>query len=173
MLKNRRQVPTHIAQGEFAIGSKPEDIIAATLGSCVAVCLYDNVANVGGMNHILLPDQNNIQVQRRFGSADMERLINAMQRHGADRSRLLAKVVGGASMLAGATEIGARNVEFCLSYLKAEGIRCMGQSVGGIRARQVKFYPFSGIAKQRFVSGSPEVPYQPSLTENSVEFFKR
>jgi chemotaxis protein CheD len=44
----------HITQGERDVGCHPDRIISTLLGSCVSCCLWDPVANVGGMNHMLL-----------------------------------------------------------------------------------------------------------------------
>lgn len=142
----------YIAQGEQAIGSDPDLVISTILGSCVSVCLWDPVARRGGMNHILLPDlpSNAIQL-RAVGAGAMERLINALVKTGADKARLEAKVFGGAAVVAGLSDIGARNVAFARGYLEAEAIPCIGSSTGGQQARQVRFWPESGRARMRLV----------------------
>ncbi len=146
----------HVIQGEFAIGSTPDTVISSTLGSCVSICLWDPKARVGGMNHMLLPDSSNIQVAHQFGSVDMERLVNALMRDGAKKENLSAKAFGGASMLAGATDIGRRNSDFCLSFLAAEGIACVAESLGGTHARQVRFWPWTGRAKVKRINQIPQ-----------------
>ncbi|MEO1780289.1 MAG: chemotaxis protein CheD, partial [Pseudomonadota bacterium] len=44
----------HIVQGEHAVGAHADTVISTLLGSCVACCLWDETAGVGGMNHMLL-----------------------------------------------------------------------------------------------------------------------
>ncbi len=143
---------TYIAQGEFAISASEEAVISTILGSCVATCLWDPRANLGGMNHFLLPEGPSSRSDvSSFGVNAMELLINALIREGADRSRLRAKVFGGAEMYRGLTRAGSENGSFVMSYLKREGIACDAQSLGGTRARRVEFCPATGFARQKLV----------------------
>ena len=162
---------TYIAQGEQAIGSKSSEVISTVLGSCVSVCLWDPDARIGGMNHMLLPDAATDTLNQSAGAVDMERLINAMVRIGANRSSLRAKVFGGASMLSGITDIGERNARFAIDYLEREGIVCDAISTGGDSARQVKYWPESGAAKQRMVRDAPVVQKRVEVEVNDVELF--
>jgi chemotaxis protein CheD len=123
------------------------------------------------MNHMLLPDAATDTLNQSAGAVDMELLINAMVRIGASRSSLRAKVFGGASMLSGITDIGARNARFATDYLKREGIACDGISTGGDSARQVKFWPESGAAKQRLVRDAPVIQRRIEVEVNDVELF--
>ena len=142
----------HIAQGEHAIGDDKGTVITTILGSCVAVCLWDPDRRIGGMNHILIPGGGVSDLGARgAGATAMERLINALMKAGARRDRLTAKVFGGASIVAGLSDIGARNAAFALDYLRAEGIGCQSRSVGGRMARQIRYWPESGRAQQRLV----------------------
>jgi chemotaxis protein CheD len=149
-------------------------MISTILGSCVAVCLRDPVLRVGGMNHILLPDMGAGRIgAANFGASDMERLVNALIKHGALRDRLEAKVFGGAAVVAGLSDIGRRNTAFVRAFLAAEGIATLSESVGGDRPRQVRFWPESGRAQHRFV-GVTEVnePRPPQAARgNEVELF--
>ena len=162
---------TYISQGEQAIGSRASDVISTVLGSCVSVCLWDPEARVGGMNHMLLPDAATDTLNQSAGAVDMERLINAMVHIGAMRCGLRAKVFGGASMLSGITDIGARNARFAIGYLEREGIVCDAVSTGGDSARQVKFWPESGAAKQRLVRDAPVILRPVVVEANDVELF--
>jgi chemotaxis protein CheD len=169
-----RASPQFIAQGEFAVGDRPETVIQTILGSCVAVCLRDPVMGLGGMNHILLPDGGSGRIgAASFGASDMERLMNALIKRGALRERLEAKVFGGAAVVAGLSDIGARNTAFVRAFLAAEGIAILSENVGGDRPRQVRFWPESGRAQHRFV-GLTEVnePLPPKAARgNEVELF--
>jgi len=150
----------YIAQGEHAVGRATDEVISTILGSCVAVCLWDEAAKIGGMNHILLPahsdaaGRSGLDESAQFGAFAMETLINALIREGAAKSFLRAKVFGGAAVVPGLSDIGARNSEFALAFLHAEGIPCDGKSLGGTQARHIKFWPQTGQARMRFV---PEV----------------
>ncbi len=102
----------------------------------------------------------------------MELLINEMIKQGGQRRRIEAKVFGGARMIAGLSDIGARNAEFVLEFLHKDGIVCTGQSLGGMQARRVEFWPESGRARQKFLGEGvvrETVPLAPKL--NEVELF--
>lgn len=165
-----RKSSTYIAQGEQAIGSEPDDLITTTLGSCVAVCLWDSRRQLGGMNHILLPDSGDWSRLNNFGGSAMDRLVNALLKEGASKSDMRAKIFGGAAMIAGLSDVGERNAAFVRDYLGREGIPCDAESTGGKAARQVKFWPRDGRAQQRFVTGFEE-PKPALSSESEVELF--
>jgi chemotaxis protein CheD len=124
-----------------------EDIlIMTTLGSCIAACLWDREAKVGGMNHFMLPEGD--AGSGRYGSYAMELLINEMMKQGATRATMEAKVFGGGQVVDGMTSmnIGERNTAFITDYLKTERIPIVSKDVLGIHARKVCFLPASGKA---------------------------
>ncbi|HSN31598.1 MAG TPA: chemoreceptor glutamine deamidase CheD [Ideonella sp.] len=136
-----------------------EDIaVLTTLGSCIAACLRDRHARVGGMNHFMLPDAESPRDGGRLGDAGgrygawaMELLINELLRRGAGRATLEAKVFGGGRVVAGMrqTNVGARNTAFVLEYLRTERIPVVARDVGGVHPRRVCFLPASGRALVR------------------------
>jgi chemotaxis protein CheD len=139
----------HVIQGEFAVTDDPNIVLTSILGSCVACCLHDPIARVGGMNHFLLPgDESSGDDSLRYGVNSMELLINGLLRRGARRDRLEAKLFGGARVLAGLSDVGAQNAAFARRFLKEEGIPCIGESLGGNQARRVRFSPTTGAARQ-------------------------
>lgn len=146
----------NIVVGGCVVSDDPHVIITTTLGSCVAACIYDPVAAIGGMNHFLLPDQGNdrLSIASRYGSAAMEQLINRMLSVTGRRNRLRAKIFGGASVNAGfprGANIGQRNIEFVMEYLATEGIPTMSWDVGGASPRAVRFFPTSGRTQRRLI----------------------
>jgi len=143
----------NIVVGGCVVTDDPDTIITTTLGSCVAACVFDPVAAIGGMNHFLLPDSGSdkLSISSRYGSAAMEQLINRLLTATGRRDRLRAKVFGGASMNAVKSSIGQRNVEFVMDYLATEGIPTMSWDVGGGAARVVRFYPASGRTQRRLI----------------------
>lgn len=157
-----------IVQGEHAVVAKPDVVISTVLGSCVAVCLQDNVAKVGGMNHFLLgepaPDQSvRCQNLPSYGIHAMELLINEMMRQGAARNRLRAHLYGGANMIAGLGSIGSTNAEFARRFVETEGIAIAHMDLGGTRARRVEFQPFEGRSRCNHVAQAPEAIAPPPL----------
>lgn len=124
-----------------------EDIlIMTTLGSCIAACLWDRDAKVGGMNHFMLPDGD--AGSGRYGSFAMELLINQMMKQGARRASMEAKIFGGGQVIDGmlSMNIGERNTAFVTDYLKTERIPIVSKDVLGIHPRKVCFLPASGKA---------------------------
>ncbi len=133
-----------------------EDIVLSTvLGSCVAACIRDPEAGVGGMNHFMLPgddDSNRLEsASMRYGAFAMEVLINELFKRGARRERLEAKVFGGGAVLEQMQllNIGERNADFVLTYLRTEQIPVVAQDLRGNDPRRVHYYPRSGKVMMR------------------------
>lgn len=142
----------HVIQGGNAVSAEADVCLTTILGSCVAACLWDPVAGVGGMNHFLLPSApDGASTDKRYGVQAMELLINALLARGASRDRLRAKVFGGGRMNTGMADIGGRNAAFVRKFLKDEDIAIEGESLGGDGARRVQFWPVSGRARQHIV----------------------
>lgn len=136
----------NITQGGFAASASEDVVISTLLGSCVSVCLWDETAKVGGMNHMLLAvSETKSGTCNLAGLNAMEILINDIIKLGGRRNHLNAKVFGGARMLASQTEIGESNATFALEFLQSEGIPCLGKSIGGASARNLKFWPATGV----------------------------
>ena len=145
-----------VLPGEYFVSSD-EIAIMTTLGSCIAACLWDRQAGVGGMNHFLLPDGGD--GSGRYGSYAMELLINELLKQGATRAGLEAKVFGGGQVISGMNtlNIGERNASFVLDYLKAERIPIVVKDVLGPHPRKVCFLPASGKAMvKRLASARPD-----------------
>ncbi len=147
-----------VLPGGFAVGSEDE-VFVTVLGSCVAACVRDPMAGVGGMNHFLLPDggEGTDGASARYGDYAMEMLLNELYKKGAQRGRLEAKVVGGGSVVRGITtvDVGVRNASFVEQFLETEKIRIVGRDLRGQHARKVYYFPRSGrMAVKRIDSGA-------------------
>ncbi len=141
--------------GVYASGTPLK--ITTLLGSCVAACLYDPEAKIGGMNHILLPgamQAGDYGLATRYGVHAMELLINRIMKLGGAKKNMRAKAFGGAKMLAfapGVVDIAAMNAEFVLEFLKRERIPIEAYRLGGTSAVTVSFEPVSGRVQTRSV----------------------
>jgi chemotaxis protein CheD len=146
-----------IARAYLAPGrlfASAEDVQVTTiLGSCVAVCIWDPQAEVGGMNHFLLPSGR--PASPRFGDSAVALLIGRLLELGAHRSRMSAKVFGGACVLeafrADEWSLGARNVEMAREQLGAASIPVVGEDVGGDLGRKLVFHVRTGGAWVRTI----------------------
>jgi chemotaxis protein CheD len=146
--------------GEYYV-TRSDEAITTVLGSCVSACIRDPQAQVGGMNHFMLPEDNSFddddsttagaftRQSTRYGSYAMEILINDLLKLGALRERLEIKLFGGARILASMTDIGAHNIDFIRQYLKIEGLGVAAQDLGGDRPRKVVYFPTSGRARMK------------------------
>ena len=170
----------HVVQGEQYVTDDPDVVLTTLLGSCVAACMRDPVAGVGGMNHFLLPGGRSDSGAQRHGVHAMELLVNALLQRGARRERLEAKLFGGARLIDGLTDVGRQNAEFGQRFLADEGIRHIGGSLLGEHGRKIQFWPVSGRARQSLMEReSVKVfdterkirPVPPVESDGSVELF--
>jgi len=138
-----------ILPGEF-YATTEDEVIVTVLGSCVAACLMDPIAMVGGMNHFMLPvkagDRDpDVFYAARYGAAAMEYLINNLLHLGAQRDRLVAKAFGGGRVLPGmSSDVGGQNVDFVRQFLRNEDIPLWSEDMGGPFPRKVYFFPHTG-----------------------------
>jgi len=148
-----------VLPGEFYV-TRNDEAIATVLGSCIAACIGDRGAGVGGMNHFMLPgaaEQSandhwldpSAGLATRYGSHAMESLINELTKLGARRNRLEIKLFGAGRILASDTEIGARNIAFVHEYLKTEGLPVAAADLGDIYPRRVIYLPATGKVRVR------------------------
>ena len=171
--------PTTVVQGEFRISSEPELLLSTILGSCVSVCLHDPVSQLGGMNHFLLPfgQEEGTNKPVRYGLFAMEMLINALMKEGAKKSRLQAKLFGGARISTELRDIGQSNAAFARDFLTNEGIQCLAESLGGTNARRVVYRPATGQARMLLVPTAnieqalPRSPVTKPAADLGVELF--
>ena len=140
----------HVIQGECRTSADPDVVLTTTLGSCIAACMRDPIARIGGMNHFLLPEEQGAErtVSLRYGGYAMELLVNGLMRAGAHRDRLETKLFGGGRMAEGLTDIGEKNATFAEEFLARENLRLTGGSLRGRQARRIQFWPASGRVRQ-------------------------
>lgn len=160
-----------VIQGHHRIARREEMVLSTLLGSCVAACLWDEAAEVGGMNHFLLPaarTRGEAAQNLSRGVHAMELLINDLFKAGASRMGLQAKLFGGAWIREGLTNIGEENAAFAEQFLRDEGIALVGGSLRGDRGRRLQFWPMSGRARQIFLQ-KEEAPVPVAAAPRHVE----
>ena len=97
--EGRDLIRVYLQPGQLYASAQPS-AVTTVLGSCVAVCLWDPIEAVGGMNHYLLPFFAGAgQGSPRFGNFAMTELVDRLVALGASKGRLQAKVFGGACVL--------------------------------------------------------------------------
>lgn len=132
----------------------PDGVTTLGLGSCVGIALRDPVAKVGGLAHIMLPDstaiRNGHQNIAKFADTGIEELVRQMEALGAKRSRIVAKIAGGATMFtfqnnsSSTMVVGERNVEATKKKLGELKIPILSEDTGKNYGRTVTFFPESG-----------------------------
>ncbi len=137
-------------------------LITYALGSCIGICLHDPALKLGALIHIMLPI--NMEAGRKnpmkYADTGIRETLKQMEAKGASRSRITAKIAGGAMMFKDASgsmgNIGQRNIESVHMNLKKEGIRLLKEDVGGSVARTLLFDVDSGLGCVRSY-GRPEL----------------
>jgi chemotaxis protein CheD len=150
--------------GEIVVSADIEKVLVAYgLGSCVAICLYDPLVQVGGMLHALLPtpvgSRHNSGAPAKFVELGVPALIRELVASGAVSFRLKTYLCGGASVLATSVDdppdVGQRNIQAATKALHDAGLKIQGQAVGGQAGRTVKLYVATGHVMVRSL-GQPE-----------------
>lgn len=150
-----REVGEHYLYPSNIFVSKAQCRIQTILGSCVAVCLYDQRNRFGGMNHFMVPLWNGEGLASpKYGNIAVEMLLQHMLALGCKKSDLVAKVFGGASQYVYQNDIiavGDRNIQVMQSMLEEQRIRIVSESLGGARGRKIYFDTHTGQVSMKFL----------------------
>ena len=155
-----------VGMADYKVGSAPSTIISYGLGSCIGISLYDPQTKVGGLLHIMLPDSTQARPTdnpAKFADTGLPLMLKDVLALGASRSRLVAKIAGGAQMFAfaNATDImrvGARNAEAAKKILKDLNIRLIAEDTGGTYGRTVSINMEDGVYKVKTIDkGEKEI----------------
>jgi chemotaxis protein CheD len=152
-----------VGLGELCVSHDPEDVlIAFGLGSCLGIGMFDPVAKVGGLIHVVLPEHKagTDPSQAKFVDSGIPLLLDKVLAEGAVQSRLIIKMAGGANMLvspglSGTFDIGTRNINMAHQVLKKLNLKLQKEEVGGQVGRTVRMYITDGRMTIRMM-GSQE-----------------
>ena len=140
-----------VGVGEYRTIGGPGQLACIGLGSCVGIAIYDLQAQVGGLAHAMLPryEEGRDKVNAaKYADSSIMLMVDELAEMGAVRSRLRAKIAGGAHMFSflssDTLNIGQRNSEAARDTLKAEHIRLLGEDLGGTRGRTIAFSTADG-----------------------------
>jgi len=132
------------------------------LGSCIGLCVFDPVARLGAVAHVVLPEAGSSESQDpgRYADTAVPYLLDELERRGAMKHRLRAAIAGGAQLFtfAGASEslnVGERNVAAVKRHLAASGVRLMAEDTGGKTGRTVVMDARTGAVRVK-QPGQPE-----------------
>ena len=146
-----------VEQGQIQYGTDPRTLVTI-LGSCVAVCLWDHVRHLGGMNHFVLPSDPRGGNNARYGYPAIDELVAGLLRLGCRIGDLQAKVFGGAAVLpsSGGESVGSTNVRIALERLRHYGIPVTAQRTGGTLGQQIRFDTATGAVCFRLLRRSTQ-----------------
>ncbi len=143
--------------GEFRV-AKGAVLKTVGLGSCIGIALYDPKLRLGSLAHVMLPQSNNgTKRSAKYADHAVEMMMEAMERLGSDRKRVVAKMAGGAQIFKHMTmdmlRIGDRNVDAIKTILKDYGIRVVSEDIGGNEGRTVYFFTGDGRMLVKYSKG--------------------
>ena len=151
---------------DYKVGQTPFTLISYGLGSCIGLSLYDPQAKVGGLLHYMLPDSTQARASdtpAKFIDTGFPLMLNDVLKLGAVKSRLVAKIAGGAQMFAfsnatNVMRVGERNAEAAIELLKKQGIKLIAQDTGANYGRTVSIDLVTGGYTVKTVSkGEKEI----------------
>ncbi len=153
-----------VGMADFKICSGSDGLTTLGLGSCVGIAIRDTLTHIGGLAHVMLPDSTAIRGGSdnipKFADTAIKEMVRQMEEMGARRSRMTAKLAGGAMMFAfqnksDLVRVGERNVEASKQVLQSLQIPVIAEDTGETYGRTVIFYPETGDYVIRAV-GKPE-----------------
>lgn len=148
-------IGTHYLYPSTIFAEKGRYRVTTVLGSCIAVCLYDRVQNIGGINHFMLPLWNGDGLATpKYGNVAIEKLIKRIELLGGNRKHMVAKIFGGANLSQGILNVGGRNTQVAFDELEEAGIKIVAQSVGGDRGRKIIFDTHTAEVMMKIVQSS-------------------
>lgn len=138
----------HVGMADLIVVSAPAKLITLGLGSCIGLVIFDPVAKIVGMAHIMLPESRGAKASEKVGKfADtaVPAVIDEMIKKGASKTRMKAKIAGGAQMFAlpdAPTDflaVGSRNVKETTTMLTKAGVPLVASDTGGNKGRTIEF----------------------------------
>ncbi|MCM1307940.1 MAG: chemotaxis protein CheD [Butyrivibrio sp.] len=143
-----------VGMADLNVCRAPEALTTLGLGSCIGACLYDPTTKIAGMVHYMLPDSTRITSNQniaKFGDTGIREVLKKMELMGALRTRIVAKIAGGATMFAvtagaglSSLNVGSNNIESARKNLAALGIRIIAEDVGLNYGRTIEFFADDG-----------------------------
>lgn len=151
-----------VGMADLKVCRAPDNLTTIGLGSCIGIAIYDPVTKITGLAHIMLPDstaiRNNSNIAK-FADTGIKKLVDDMIRMGASKSRMRAKIAGGAKMFemtgASAINVGDRNAAASREMLKKLGIPLVAEDCGKNFGRTVELYSENGDFLIKAVGKTP------------------
>lgn len=149
---------TTVGMGQIALAQQAGKL-RAVLGSCISVTLYHSRQRLGSMAHVVLPDSGGRdQAPGKFADTAVPEMIQLLEKAGANKAGLVAKIAGGARMFGhgGPLQIGEANAAAIRKALASVSIRVVAEDLGGQSGRRVTLDASSGELLVEVVGQAPK-----------------
>jgi chemotaxis protein CheD len=151
VMSNEDQKIIDIPMSEICVSSNDHILRSSGIGSCIVITLYDSMRRIGALAHPMLPAPDLDQKSFRYIEPAIDTILSELQKLGAAKEELEAKLVGGASMFKVFDEnpgaIGTKNVEAAKKKLENESIKIVANDTGGNVGRTVIFDLTTGLVE--------------------------
>ncbi|WP_064093691.1 chemotaxis protein CheD [Rossellomorea aquimaris] len=146
---------------DLNIADRGGSIRTSGLGSCVGVVLYDELIQLAGMVHVMLPSSNASKEKTlnlaKYADTGIDELISQLRKRGASLQRLKCKLAGGAQMFQFSSKsdvmrIGPRNIDAVKKALSNHSIPVLAEDLGGNKGRTIEFFTSTNILQVRTVN---------------------
>ncbi|MBU1998178.1 MAG: chemotaxis protein CheD [Candidatus Omnitrophota bacterium] len=134
-----------VEMADMQVCESPGRLITRGLGSCLGITIYDNIRKAGCIIHAMLPDISRAKIRTnpgRFVNSSITHMIEKLEKLGCQRSRMVAKLFGGAHMFSFITEstinVGQNNIDMAESLFKELGMKVIAREVGGTFGRTIE-----------------------------------
>jgi chemotaxis protein CheD len=134
-------------------------VLVTSVGSCVAICIHEPMNRFGGLAHVMLPRaaSDSRFIPSKYADTAVPLMVDAIEKFGGNSRSLSAKIAGGADMFStlrcGSLKIGQENIQATRQALQTEGIRLVGEDVGGTSGRRVSFNVSDGSVIVQSLNG--------------------
>jgi len=155
-----------VSMAHMKIARAPAVMVTRGLGSCLGITLYDPVKKIGAMAHPMLPDIERAKIKSnpgRFVNSVINKMLEDLKSEGCLKSRLIAKLFGGAHMFSfiakdSILNIGEKNIDMAKELLKQYGIDILVEELGGSVGRTIELDLETGKVLVKTISrGQKEV----------------
>ncbi|WMJ24226.1 chemotaxis protein CheD [Paludicola sp. MB14-C6] len=144
-----------IGISDMNITTAPNTLVTFALGSCIGICLYEPILKIGALGHIMLPNCPDIKNEKnvnKYADTCIPHMLEKLQGYQCQKTRLKAKIVGGAKMFEVSGDssfgnIGARNIEAVKKVLQENRIQLYAEDTGLNFGRTVYFHVDTGAVE--------------------------
>lgn len=131
-------------QPGFIFVSRQPYLVNTVLGSCVGLCVWDEVEHFGGLNHFVYSRPFKKEAGARYGSISIPYMFRLLMQLGAKKENLRTHIIGGAQNPELNSFIGDENVRVAEEWLEKKRITVVSRDIGGQVGRKVIFNNHTG-----------------------------